>query len=163
VTPDALNTEALALAWATHVGAVTWDEVVTWADGWILRLDAPPQEVLELSLSESRPEDGVQGLSLLALPGDEAAAGRLLAQRLLDELHASGKGVDSLGELFCAVYELGWRTRFAPNGLALPAPPSGVTEAAQVIWVMTMTEPRYRDATDAEVLTEMDDMLRELL
>ncbi len=67
--PAALSTEALALAWAVHVGTTVWEEVIAWADGWILTLDSPPDELLELSLSAASPDEAWTLLRRLARGG----------------------------------------------------------------------------------------------
>lgn len=43
-----------------------WPQVIAWADGWILRLDIHPELLLDVSLSVTRPRDGVTALKRMA-------------------------------------------------------------------------------------------------
>ena len=58
--PQELFDEAFQLNYAVYRGVLSWQKVVSWADGWIERLDSWPDEITEISLygrqkdSESR-------------------------------------------------------------------------------------------------------------
>ncbi|EYB67144.1 hypothetical protein DEIPH_ctg051orf0060 [Deinococcus phoenicis] len=128
---EALNAEALALVWAVYVGAVAWEEVVAWADGWILRLDAPPEELLELSLSVGKPNEAETLLRQLARMGKAGAAVPLLAQKLLDALRAEqidGAFLHSIGELQHLSFS------GVPDDVRLPQLPDEVLAALLDLW-----------------------------
>lgn len=126
--PAALPTEALALAWAVQVGAVTWEEVVAWADGWILRSDAPPAELLELSLAGRRPDEAFTLLRRIAQVGDPGAALPLLAQKLRSGLLTGH--LDSL-VLAAGLKDMGFLSlNEEPDDVRLPSPPPEFCNAA---------------------------------
>lgn len=156
--PATLPTEALALAWAAQVGAVTWAEVVDWADGWMVRLDAPPAELLELSLSARRPNEAFTLVRRLARGGDSDAALPMLARRLLNVLE---EGLPN--SLFLAEHLRGLRFLSlpeVPDDVRLPEPPEEFMTAAVDLWYSL--EPWNPEFTP-DVAMEVKETLRRFL
>lgn len=161
---DPLNTEALALAWAAHVGAVTWDEVVIWADGWILRLDTPPEEVLELSLSGSRPDEAQTLLRQLARTGNSKEAVSLLTRRLLDTLQTGRIDAAFIAYRLERIQSLSFSD--VPDDVRLPRLPSVffdvVLELITTLELLPILQPWKLDFTEEvrdEVVTSLHPFL----
>lgn len=133
--PATLPTEALALAWAAQVGAVTWAEVVDWADGWMVRLDAPPAELLELSLSARRPNEAFTLVRRLAQRGEAGAALSMLARRLKEAIDAERMDAVTLASRLVDVSALSLEE---PDDVRLSPPPLDFRTAAHAlfsVWV----------------------------
>jgi hypothetical protein len=153
-----LPTEALALAWAVQVGAVNWEGVVAWADGWLLRLDESPEELLDLSLSARRPDEALTLLRRLAQRGDPDAALSALARRLLDGLRDGTVQGAVLAEHLESLRFLSLAG--VPDGVRLPAPPKRFLDAAHHLWFLL--EPWNLDFTP-DVTAEVSGTLHRFL
>ncbi|MEF2276898.1 hypothetical protein V3W47_01225 [Deinococcus sp. YIM 134068] len=123
-----LPTEALTLAWAVQVGAATWEEVVAWADAWILRLSAPTEDLLELSLSARKPNEAFTLLRRLAQRGDPDAALSMLAWKLRDGIDWQRINAVVLASHLADMAALSLDEE--PDDVRLPPLPPGFREAA---------------------------------
>lgn len=127
-----LSTEALALAWAVQVGAVTWEEVAAWADRWILGLDAPPADLLELSLSARKPNEAFTLLRRLAQRGDPDVALSSLAGRLREEIDWGHADALVLASRLADVAVLS--SNEEPDDVRLPPPSPSFRDAAWLLY-----------------------------
>lgn len=158
-----LPTEALALAWAAQVGAATWKEVVAWADGWILRLDAPPAELLELSLSGGRPDEAFTLLRRLAQRGVPGAALSGLAKRLWDDLDRGQGDALALANRLADIVPLS--SGEEPDDVRLPSVPADFRDAAWLLYSISAERGADGDeeAFDRNLKAEVLETLRRFL
>lgn len=69
--PRKLADEAAENLEAFYLKLVSWDQVIQWADEWILYLDCHPEALLEVSLSSQVQEQGKTALAELARQSDQ--------------------------------------------------------------------------------------------
>ncbi|WP_146009478.1 hypothetical protein [Deinococcus planocerae] len=115
---------------------MTWEEVVEWADGWILRLDAPPAELLELSLSGRRPDEAFTLLRRLARRGDPDAALSTLAGRLREDIDRGQADALVLAGRLTDLAALS--SDEEPDDVRLPPPSPSFRDAAWLLYAISV-------------------------
>lgn len=99
-----LPTEATLYHLLIREGLCSGAEAVAWADRWIMRLDNPPDELTEISLSGGNLNDILSALGRLALPTLSEQAFGQLCGLLLARLEADARAISMVNSLLWRIH-----------------------------------------------------------